>query len=144
MNEEVILADKKLRRQILAILVLCVLVSMVAYWFLSLYVEGLKSLVDTDPEVAVKEFRNLVGIIVVVNLIFSLGFGYYFGSQGIRIWRSGRYPLPGARVIKDTKVRVGSQARVATIPHFVMVVVVLSTNLFLWRIYYVLKTVVTK
>ena len=116
MDEKIIRADAKLRRRAIWLTVLLGLGGLIGLAFLHNHLQGIDDLAGEDREAAVAGVARLsVGMAWMVGLS-SVGIGIWFLWLAQRVRRSRRFPPPGARVIRDTKVRTGLDARdIATI-----------------------------
>ncbi len=106
MNQGIIPADKSYRRRIISIYVVLVLIGLVLIgWVLPLtkaYIEQL------EPETAL---RTLKATLVVVFLTI-VPIALYILSFGRKVMQHERFPPPGVKVIRDTKIIEGQKARV--------------------------------
>ena len=111
MPDEIIPADKKHRRLVLGWAVVVTLGGLVAIVLIHRLVR-----VPPDPtpqQLSILSDRalRLVTIIAWLSGASFVGMGLWFLRLGYRINRSGRYPPPGTKVIKDTPVRTGPKAQ---------------------------------
>ena len=111
MNEEIIHADKGLRRRSLFLTIVLVAVGL---WILKLsqnYLSDLVTLVENDPKEVLSKL-TVLGYFWAA--FFAAGFlatiGYLLRLR-IRIINIGRFPLPGTRVLRDTRIVRGREAR---------------------------------
>ena len=111
MNEEIIHADKGLRRRSAFLTIVLVAVGL---WILKLskdYLSDLATLVENDPK---EVLSKLTVLAYFWAAFFAAGFlattGYLLWL-GIRIINIGRFPLPGMRVLRDTRIVRGRKAR---------------------------------
>jgi len=54
---------------------------------------------------------NLIKIFIIINPIVTFGFMIYFILLGTKTYKSGLFPPPGVKVIRDTKLVKGDKAR---------------------------------
>ncbi|MFP5212784.1 MAG: hypothetical protein ACLGPL_05340 [Acidobacteriota bacterium] len=135
MNDRIVHADKKLRKTVILALIALMIVGGLCHWYVAEDLRELQTLSKVDPEGAIAGFKKLLTVIAAVNGLISVVFTVYFFFVGHRTWQSGIYPPEGLRVIKDTVVRTGAQAKLMALVHFTVAAVILSTNFLIWRIY---------
>jgi len=116
MDEKIIRADATLRRRVLLWGGLLSIAGLIGLAILYRHLQGINDLAGEDHEAAVAGAARLaVGMAWMAGLSL-VGIGIWFLRLGHRIGRSRRFPPPGARVIRDTKVRTGLDARdIATV-----------------------------
>ena len=129
MNELMIPADRDHRKKVVIWAVLFALVG--AFSVLALYATfmGLESLAEADPEKALQKLKKILTVITVLNAFASSLFAIYFTSVAARIIKSGQYPPPGMRVLRDTKLRTGKAAKWMAVPQILAAVLILATNI---------------
>jgi len=111
MDDEIIRADRKLRRRMLWLTGLLGLAGLIGLAFVHHYLQGINDLVGEDREAAALNAARLaVGMAWMAGLSL-VGIGIWFLRAGHRVRRWRRFPPPGAKVIRDTKVRTGLDAR---------------------------------
>ena len=111
MSPEIQRADERLRIRLLILLTIVAVLGAAGLLGLENYFAEFHNLtVEAQPAAAVKAERVVRAILVVMatgGVLFSL----YLGRISWRTVRSERYPPPGARVLSDTEIRHGRQAR---------------------------------
>ena len=138
MPDEIVRADKKHRRLVLgwaAVVTACGVVAMVLIHRL------LKVPSDATPAQLAAITERALRLVTIIAWLCGLSFagiGLWFLRLGYRISRSGQFPPPGAKVIKDTRVRTGPQARgmalMALLTGLLSIGVGSLAALFLWRL----------
>lgn len=111
MNEEVIYADKKLRRRAVILMLMLVLVLAPIALITLNYLNDLEALAKSNSEEALSKIITLTYIWGAFFTVGNLAIFGYLMWLGTKIIKSDCYPPPGMRVIKDTKVVRGSKAR---------------------------------
>ena len=111
MPDEIVPADKKHRRLVLGWAMVVILVGLAGI----VLIHRLLRLPD-DPtaqqlEATAERAVRLVTVIAWLSGLSFVGVGLWFVRLGYRISRSGRFPPPGTKVIRDTPVRTGAKAR---------------------------------
>ncbi|HEX3034675.1 MAG TPA: hypothetical protein VHT73_06000 [Thermodesulfobacteriota bacterium] len=111
MNEEIVYADKRLRRRAVLLMFIIVLILAPIVLLTHNYLRDLEALIKNNSKDALSKVITLT---YIWGAFFAAGnlviFGYLMWL-GIRIIKADCYPPPGMRVIKDTKVVRGSKAR---------------------------------
>ena len=126
-------ADPQARRKAMLIAVILVLVLAA---LLALVMQGIQ---DTDSMARLIVRYSILlpaaGLVVIAPILLFALFAYRKGS---RVSAAGRYPLPGEKVIRDTRVRDGRQAvtlgRVFRLLAVLLVVCSLTIPWLLWRL----------
>ncbi len=104
MSDELVRATTKARRSALLALLIITGAAIVAYlWAWPLWAERLRYGAPGDR-------LRYMGWLMFALFLPCFAFAGYFASLGRRIARSGQYPPPGMKVIKDTKVLRGADA----------------------------------
>ena len=132
MNSQVVRADKAYRIKIIIVLLCFLMVAAGCVLALMSTFQDIERISETDPDTAQEKLRNLVTVISIVIALFSAVFAAWFIALAYRIVRSGQYPPPGMRVLKDTKLRTGRKARIMAAQQIVMALLVLCTNIVMW------------
>jgi len=111
MNEEIVHGDKNLRR---CMILLVIILTIVGGWIIVLsfnYLDDIRSLAKEDLNEAARK-------LIVFTYFYAAGFVALivitFGHLlwlGIRIIKSGQFPPPGMKVIRDTKNVRGIKAK---------------------------------
>lgn len=111
-DEEIVYADKKERRWALVLFVAAAILGAIFFKLTQSYFQGYDSLLQNDPKAAtlrLVKFLKLSGVLFAA-LVFP--FSAYTLRIGVRILRSGRFPPPGMKVIRNTKIRKGRKAKI--------------------------------
>ncbi|QTA93714.1 hypothetical protein [Desulfonema magnum] len=143
MNPPIIPADKKLRKQTIVALLICIPIGLFLIQSLSAYIEEFESLIATDIELATVKIKKLLTIITVINAIFSSALALHLSSLAIKILKSGCYPPPGMRVIKDTPLQIGKKAKNIGTALIFTALLILSTNIILWYVHVMLDQLIS-
>jgi hypothetical protein len=145
MNTDVIPADKELRKKLIIFLVIVTLASIVLEPHFKAYMDQISQLSKKDPDLTLKKTMLLLKWSMRVVFLALLGMGAYLILLARRTLRSGQYPPPGMRVIRDTKLRTGNQAKRAAISLIVLasILIVVAFSFLYWP-YAVEKTLLKK
>lgn len=131
-------ADKKLRKQVIIGILLFIPVGGILTHLILTDFEECMLLAQTDTELAISRFRDLLTILTVANGVISIAFAIYFISVATKIYQSGCYPPKGMRVIRDTRVLTGKEATTMAVFHIFIAILVLSSNVLMGYIYFIL------
>jgi len=104
-------ADKVLRKKFILILVIVILASIVLEPHFKAYMHQIDQLSKKDPERALEKTMLVLKWSLRIVFFSLLGVGAYLILLARRTLRSGQYPPPGMRVIRDTRLRKGNQAK---------------------------------
>ena len=115
MDQDMVRADKSLRKKLILFLILFTIIVILIQPTINRYIEQIKETSEKDPELAFK--KSMVALKVSLGLVsfLLLMAGVYFIALARRTFKSGQYPPPGMRVIRDTRLRTGIQAKRAGI-----------------------------
>lgn len=105
---KMVLADPAARRR--GLLIGLVLVAALAGYaaYLADQIQAFQASDPPDPSGLVSHMYWMSVVLVAAGGLL----GFYLLVIGLRALRSGRFPPPGVRVIRDTRVRTGAGARV--------------------------------
>ncbi len=131
-NSRIVPADREYRLKVLVGLLFFALCCGVCFWALYGAFRGIETLAETKPAAALEELRGLVTVVSMVNALLSSVFCAWFAVRAYRTYTSERYPPPGTRVLRDTKLRTGRDARMMAVLQVVTALVILSTNGVMW------------
>lgn len=134
MSETVLKADPRWQRWVLLIAALGGALSVRFIYELDRTLGEIAEVAVLNPgraaEMTVQVSRNvLLGMSVVLGLI-----ALYLIIQGVRITLTEQHPLPGARVVMDTKVRFGDAARRRALLGFTLAALLVVTAIWLPRL----------
>jgi hypothetical protein len=115
MEQDVVQADKELRRKFILFLILFAMIVILVEPTLNRYIEEIKQTSEKNPGLAFK--KSVVALKVSLGLVsfLLLIVGIYFIALARRTFKSGQYPPPGMRVIRNTRLRTGTRAERAGI-----------------------------
>ena len=136
MNNEIVPADKKLRARTVLVAVLLGLLALVALWVFRGTLTELDELADRDLDAVVAKMTRVAAVVSLVGGLGLVGLGGWCWWLGHRIYRSGRFPPPGMKVMTDTPIRTGAKARAMANGLMVVATVsVVSGTAGMWQFY---------
>jgi hypothetical protein len=145
MHTDFIPADKELRKKFILFLVIVTLAFLVLEPHIKAYMDQMNQLSKKDPELALDKTMLLLKWSMRVVFLALLGMGAYLILLARRTFRSGQYPPPRMRVIRDTRLRRGNQAKRAAISLIVLAsILIVVAFFFLYWPYAFEKTLLKK
>lgn len=139
---EIVAADKPLRVRAILAVVLLVVVGGAAIGLLNGHLREIEQQAGENLQAARQKALRLTAIAAAVGGLGFVGMGGWFWWLGRRVHRSGRFPPPGMKVIKNTPVRTGARAR--TVAHLAQVaglLCVIAGTFGMWYLYQLAVTV---
>jgi hypothetical protein len=115
MDTDLIPADKALRKKVILFLIIVVLTSLVLEPHFKAYMDQVSQLSEEDPDLALEKTMLLLKWSLRAVFVALVGMGVYLILLARKALRSGQYPPPGMRVIRDTRLRTGNQAKRAAV-----------------------------
>ena len=115
MNSGIVPADKNLRKKFFIFLGLLVIAVFIILPYFNKYLEQIKQVSNENPEAAFKKSMFVLKATLGFVSFLLVMTGIYSMSLARRTLKSGQYPPPGMRVIRDTRLRTGTQAKRAGI-----------------------------
>ena len=119
MEGEIVRADKGAAKRLWLLIALAVVLGSVYFGYLFTEIER----ASADPEQGMATLMQQLHWMSIGFLGVSLALGGYLVSTAVRVLRSGRFPLPGARVVRDTRVRRGGAARWMAVSSLLLAVI---------------------
>jgi uncharacterized BrkB/YihY/UPF0761 family membrane protein len=145
MNQDIVPADKDLRRKFLFFLIFSVIAILFAAPYFNDYMQQIKQISKENPDLAARKAMFLLKISLGFVFLTLVTTGIYSVIIARKVLKSGQYPPPGMRVIRDTKLRTGRQAKIAAISLITLsCVLVISALFFLCWPYAFEKTILKK
>ncbi len=133
MHQTIIPADKKLRKKIILFLVLVTIALILSESYFEDYLDQIEQQSEKDPDLAFRKILFLFKLCVGVVSLLLLGMGGYLIHLARRTSKSGQYPPPGMKVIRDTGVRTGDKAKsITTLMMVSSAILILFAMLFLY------------
>ncbi len=110
--DEIIPADKGLRKKTIILVIGIVLAAMILGPYVSGYLADLRQEGVERPELANPKMITLMKWVLGSAALLITLTGAYLLVIAFRALKAGRYPPPGMKVIKDTQVKTGRQAKI--------------------------------
>jgi heme/copper-type cytochrome/quinol oxidase subunit 2 len=120
MNQGVVQADKNLRKKFIIFLGLTMIAVLLIVPYFNDYIEQIKQISKENPELAFKKSMFMLKLTLGIVSFLLLMTGVYFIILARRTFKSGQYPPPGMRMIRETKLRTGTQAKKAALSLIVL------------------------
>ena len=108
--EEMVRVGPGLCRKSLIMIAGGLLLGLLLLYYLQNYLSGLEDLAGEFPRQAVDRFLKVCRFVGVAIAIGFAAFGIYLFRISILTLRSGQFPPPGFRVIRDTRLLTGERA----------------------------------
>ena len=109
MNQDVVPADKNLRKKFIIFFVLFTIAVILVVPYFNYYINQIKQKSKENPELAFKKSMFMLKLTLGIVSVLLLMTGVYFIILVRRTFESGQYPPPGMKVIRDTRLRTGTQ-----------------------------------
>jgi len=120
MNQDIVPADKSLRKKFIIFFVLFTIAVLLIVPYFNDYIEQIKQISKENPELAFKKSMFMLKLTLGIVSFLLLMTGVYFIILARRTFKSGQYPPPGMRMIRETKLRTGTQAKKAALSLIVL------------------------
>ena len=136
MTTEIQHADPQLRRRTLAVLGAAVIAAIAAMSWFHGWLH--RATADMSRDVLALEIHRMVGISSTLLALCVLALAGYAAHVSRRITEAQRWPLRDARVVLDTRVRIGEEALALAstlrLVALVLIVVAFAIGIFGWRL----------
>jgi cytochrome bd-type quinol oxidase subunit 1 len=131
MGQDIVRADKEFRKRFIVFLMLIVIVFVFTILSMKSYLDQMGELRRENPGLAGKKVIFLLKWWMGLGSLPILGFGVYQIILGRRILKAGRFPPPGMKMIRDTKIRTGAKAKKVAMSLIALSSIVIVIILFL-------------
>jgi len=108
---QIVRADRRARRNLAWIMVGALLAGLAVFACLAAITTELESLAADSPQLAVQRAASVLEVSLAIAAALALIAATWLARLATRILDAGRYPLPGARLTRDTLLRTGQEAR---------------------------------
>jgi hypothetical protein len=137
MAEEILRADQRLRRTTAIVLALAFLAALLLVFLFQVWMGHWIATMPTQAVVI--ELRRGVAFALVASGVCVLLLGGYAARIATRIQQQRRWPLDGARVLRDTVVRRGDAAlglgRLLNIAAITLMLLAVAIGLVSWQLF---------
>lgn len=137
MTTEILHADRRLRRVTIVVLGVAVLAALALLYAYQAWLTRQASGMLTTQ--LVERLRHDIGIAVVASGVCLLLLAGYAGLMARRVKKEARWPLGGARVLRDTSIRRGQAAlrigRLLDIAAFALILFGVAAVILSWRLF---------
>lgn len=110
-ERKIIRADPTLRFLTLIAVVAVLMAGIVALVFTASFLENMKELARQSPRDAAARLGSALKFVAAAAAVVPLAVGAYLMRVAVLTWRSGEFPPPGTRVLRDTVVTTGPGSR---------------------------------
>jgi hypothetical protein len=131
MNQDIVRADKEFRKRFIIFLVIIVIVFVATILSMKSYLDQIAQLTRENPDLAAKKVIFLLKWWMGLGSLPILGLGVYQILLARRVLKSGQFPPPGMKVVRDTKIKTGGKAKKVAISLIVLSSVIIVITLFL-------------
>ena len=134
----VVPADPAMRRMALFAWGALALCGAGGIWYLTRMLRDAQAMAVYDPRGAFLAMQHVVVPIVIAGVILTVTVALYCLVNAMRIIRAGRFPAPGARLVRATPIRRGAAAHRVGVALAVVALLMLAASvampLFLQRV----------
>jgi hypothetical protein len=131
MNQDIVPADKEFRKRFIIFLVLIVIVFAVTILSMKSYLDQMAQLTRENPDLAAKKAMFLLKWWMGLGSLPILGLAVYQILLARRVLKSGQFPPPGMKVVRDTKIKTGGKAKKVALSLIVLSSIIIVITLFL-------------
>lgn len=131
MNQDIVRADKEFRKRFNIFIVLIVIVFAVTILSIKGYLDQMAQLTRENPNLAAEKVIFLLKWWMGLGSLPILGLGVYQILLARRILKSGQFPPPGMKVVRDTKIKTGGKAKKVAVSLIVLSSIIVVITLFL-------------
>lgn len=143
LEQRIARADPQARRLAAITAGVMLLIGSLLLWLLAGRLRAIRKLVEQDPAAAAKQAMQVAAWVAWAGGAGLGGLGAWLWCLGRRINRSGRYPPPGMRVLRDTRLRTGREARnLASLAEFLAFLAAVAGVVGMWYFYCTVRRLV--
>jgi hypothetical protein len=137
-SQEIEKANPSERRKVLLLLVAVGACGIAAILGIQWYIGQVLELNKEDPEAAFRKLSFVAKLVAVVISMSLILFAAWLGRLSRKVYRSGRFPPPGAKVVRDTRIVTGPSAKIRAGIGFALAAITgaaaLLVPVFVWRL----------
>jgi hypothetical protein len=142
MNNTIVPADKKFRKQVVITLVIALPVCMGIFYGFKLYFLQFSS--GPDVTLLIHRVQSMIFWIWIANGVISAWLSTRLVLWAVKTFQFNQFPPPGVRVIRDTKIKTGKSARMLGLLLIIAALIVLSTNLVLFFLHQTINDLIAQ
>jgi hypothetical protein len=131
MIQDIVPADKEYRKRFIFFLVLIVIVFAVTILSIKSYLDQMAQLTRENPNLAAEKVMFLLKWWMGLGSLPILGLAVYQILLARRVLKSGQFPPPGMKVVRDTKIKTGGKAKKVALSLIVLSSIIVVITLFL-------------
>ena len=142
-TNQILIADKRLRRKVLGLAIVLSGLGLAAIYALEQFLQDIQELAKESPEEALEQFSAFLSVFLAVaslSLILASGWVAHFSLKALH---TEQFPPPGTRVILDTRVIHGVQARRKAFLGLIFAAMLATCSVLLpwqgWNVYQVIE-----
>jgi hypothetical protein len=124
-GRKIIRADRVLRRLTLIGVVVVLLAGMIALVYTGSFLDDMKALARVSPSQAAARVGLVLKLVAIGAGVIPVAVGAYLARVAMLTWRSGEFPPPGTRVLRDSTVTTGPSSRRWAVFAFLVAVILL-------------------
>lgn len=133
-SEEIVYTDKKYRKKFIIGFILVVFVTAILLHYINVYIDQLSSEQSLDNQF--ESIEEMMSFTLLIRSITTIGFtiaGICWIYIGYKTLKHNRFPPRGMKVLMDTKIKKGRNAKVMTYGLFIGAVLLITLpNLTIW------------
>ena len=131
MSQDIVRADKEFRKRFIVFLVLIAIVFSITILSMKSHLDQMGELRRENPGLAGKKVILLLKWWMGLGSLPILGFGVYQILIARRILKSGQYPPPRLKMLRDTKIQTGAKAKKMAMSLIALSSIVIVITIFL-------------
>ena len=143
-TNQVLIADKKLRRRVLSLAIILCMLSLAAIYAVEQFLQDIQELAKESPEEAFEQVGAFLRVFLAAASFSLILISGWITRFSLKALQAEQFPTPATRVIRDTRITDGAQARRKAILGFVLAAILAVCSILLpwkgWSIYQVLKS----
>lgn len=125
-GRKIIRADTTLRTVTLIGVAVVLVLGAIALVYTESFLHDMKALAQESPSRAAARVGLVLKVLAVGMSVIPVAVGAYLSRVAVLTWRSGEFPPPGTRVLRDTTVTTGPSSRRWAMVAFLLAMVLLA------------------
>jgi len=124
-GRKIIPADRALRRLTLIGVAVVLVAGVIAIVYTESFLDEMAALAQESPSQAAARVGLVLKLVAIGAAAIPIAVGAYLTRVAMLTWRSGEFPPPGTRVLRDTVVTTGPKSRRWAVFAFLVAVILL-------------------